>query len=49
VLAGFITHGLQLVILMSWIFMMIKVSQDQMYKLPIVGELVERSVCEQRT
>jgi uncharacterized membrane protein len=49
VLAGFITHGLQLVILMSWIFMMIKVSQDQMYKLPIVGELAERSVCEQRT
>jgi uncharacterized membrane protein len=33
--------------------MMIKVSQDhnmvQTYKLPIVGELAERSVCEQRT
>ncbi len=27
--------------------MMIKVSQDQTYKLPIVGELAEKSVSEQ--
>jgi len=44
-----VTHGLQLLVLFAWIFMMIKVSQDQTYKLPIVGELAERSVCEQRT
>jgi uncharacterized membrane protein len=44
-----VTHGLQLLVLCAWIFMMIKVSQDQTYKLPIVGELAERSVCEQRT
>jgi uncharacterized membrane protein len=44
-----VTHGLQLLVLFAWIFMMIKVSQDQTYKLPIIGELAERSVCEQRT
>lgn len=47
-----VTHGLQLLVLCAWIFMMIKVSQDhnmdRTYKLPIVGELAERSVCEQR-
>ncbi|MCS6952631.1 MAG: hypothetical protein RMK57_13935 [Bryobacterales bacterium] len=31
-----------------WIFMLIKTSQDQVYKLPILGELAERSVAEQR-
>ena len=44
-----IVHLLQLAVLGAWIFMMIKVSQDQMYKLPIVGELAERSVSEQTT
>src|SRR5271154_5587273 len=39
-----VTHGLQLLVVCAWIFMMIKVSQDQTYKLPIVGELAERSV-----
>jgi len=44
-----VTHGLQLLVMVAWIFMMVRVSQDQTYKLPIVGELAERSVCEQRT
>ena len=42
-----VTGGLQLLVLFAWIFMMIKVSQDQTYKLPIVGELAEKSVHEQ--
>src|SRR3984957_9538661 len=42
-----VTGGLQLLGLFAWIFMMVKVSQDQMYKLPIVGELAEKSVSEQ--
>jgi uncharacterized membrane protein len=32
----------------TWIFMIIKVSQDQMVKLPILGDLAEKSVSEQR-
>lgn len=48
-LTALTTHILELVILAAWIFMLIKVSQNGSYKLPIVGELAERSVCEQRT
>src|SRR5580693_1694595 len=44
----FATHALQLLIFAAWIIMMIKVSHDENYKLPIVGELAERSVSEQR-
>ncbi len=43
------THALQLLIFAAWIIMMIKVSHDENYKLPIIGELAERSVSEQRT
>jgi uncharacterized membrane protein len=38
----------KLVIMGAWIFMLIRVSNDQDYHLPIVGELAERSVSEQR-
>jgi uncharacterized membrane protein len=31
-----------------WIFMIVKVSQGQSYRLPILGELADRSVTEQR-
>lgn len=48
-LGRLITQGMQLVVLIAWIFMMLKVSQGEMFKLPIVGELADRSVCEQRT
>jgi uncharacterized membrane protein len=40
---------LQLVIFAAWIFMMIKVSHNENYKLPIIGDLAERSVSEQRS
>lgn len=39
---------LKLVIFCAWIFMIVKVSHDQVYKLPILGELAEKSVSEQR-
>jgi uncharacterized membrane protein len=54
---SFGTHGphtrvikslLELSIYGAWILMIIKTSQGQMYRLPIVGELAERSVAEQR-
>jgi uncharacterized membrane protein len=52
-LGRLITGSMQLLILIAWIFMMVKVSQDHsdagMYKLPIVGDLAERSACEQRS
>ena len=32
----------------AWIFMIIKTGQDETYKLPILGELAEKSVSEQR-
>lgn len=39
---------LKALILAAWVFMIIKVSQDETYKLPILGELAEKSVSEQR-
>lgn len=39
---------LRLVIYAAWIFMIVKVAQDQTYRLPVVGELAERSIAEQR-
>ncbi len=39
---------LKAVIIGAWIFMMIKVSHDENYELPILGELAHRSVSEQR-
>lgn len=40
---------LQLAIFAAWVFMMIKVSHDENYKLPVIGDLAERSVSEQRS
>jgi len=50
---GFAFHSvfpnlLKLVVFIVWIIMIIKVSQGELYRLPIVGELAERSVSEQR-
>jgi uncharacterized membrane protein len=39
---------LKAVIFGAWIFMIIKTSQDETYKLPILGDLAEKSVSEQR-
>jgi uncharacterized membrane protein len=41
-------NGLQLAIFAAWIVMMIKVSHDEDYRLPILGDLAERSASEQR-
>jgi uncharacterized membrane protein len=38
----------KLAIFAVWIFMIVKTSQYQVFKLPILGELAERSVAEQR-
>ena len=40
---GGLLHAL---ILFLWIFMIIKASQDEVYSLPVIGELAERSVAE---
>ncbi len=37
---------LQLAIMAVWIFMMVKTSQEQVYSLPIIGELAEKSLSE---
>lgn len=39
---------LKVVIFGAWIFMIVKVSHDEVYKLPILGDLAEKSVSEQR-
>ena len=44
----FVVGGLKAIVLGAWIFMLIKVSQNQMFRLPVLGELAERSVAEQR-
>jgi len=43
-----ISQILHLVIVGAWIFMLMKVSQDVDYRLPVLGELADRSVHEQR-
>lgn len=34
-------------VLLTWVFMLVKVSQGETYHLPVIGELAERSVSEQ--
>jgi uncharacterized membrane protein len=43
-----VSRILHLVIVGAWIFMLMKVSQDEDYRLPLLGELADRSVSEQR-
>lgn len=40
---------LHLVVFVAWVFMMIKTSHNEYYSLPVIGNLAERSVAEQRT
>jgi uncharacterized membrane protein len=35
---------LKLALLLVWIFMLVKVSQNETYRLPVIGELAERSL-----
>lgn len=44
----FVGGILKAVIFLAWIFMLIKTSQNETYKLPVIGELAHRSVAEQR-
>jgi uncharacterized membrane protein len=44
----FVGMALRLAIFGAWIFMIIKTSQEQFFRLPLLGELAERSVAEQR-
>jgi uncharacterized membrane protein len=39
---------MQLAVFVAWIFMLLKTSQEQMYRLPFIGELAERSLEEQQ-
>jgi uncharacterized membrane protein len=39
---------MHVVVFGAWIWMIIKTAQEQMFRLPIVGDLAERSVAEQR-
>jgi uncharacterized membrane protein len=47
-LTRMISGMLHLVVFGAWILMIIKTSQEQTLSLPIIGELAERSVAEQR-
>lgn len=52
VIPGFpfpIARLLKLAVILAWVFMLIKVAQNQNYRLPILGELAERSVAEQES
>ena len=42
-------EALKVLILGVWVFMLVKTSQDETYRLPILGELAERSVSEQKS
>ena len=38
---------LDMLLIIVWIFMMVKASHDEAYELPILGELARRSAAEQ--
>jgi uncharacterized membrane protein len=44
----FFRHMPELAVIGLGVFMMVKLSQGQSYRLPLIGELAERSVSEQR-
>jgi uncharacterized membrane protein len=44
-----LAKALKLAVVGAWIFMLIKVANHQNFRLPILGELAERSVAEQRS
>jgi uncharacterized membrane protein len=39
-------HLFRLVVLAAWIVMLVKTSREEVYSLPLIGELAERSVSE---
>jgi len=44
----FIGEALKAAVMVTWIFMLVKTNQGENFHLPILGELAERSVSEQR-
>ena len=44
----FVESLLKLGILCAWVFMLVRVTNNDDYHLPIIGDLAERSVSEQR-
>jgi uncharacterized membrane protein len=46
--ARFAVHVLELAVFAAWVWMLVQTSQNQRYSLPLIGELAERSVAEQR-
>ncbi|MBM3741087.1 MAG: zinc-ribbon domain-containing protein [Acidobacteria bacterium] len=40
---------LKIALIGAWLFMLFKTSQNETYRLPVVGELAERSLAEQRS
>jgi uncharacterized membrane protein len=46
--AGMIVKVVKLTVFAAWIWMLVKVSQREMFRLPLIGELAEKSVAEQR-
>ena len=44
----FVGKGMKVGLLGAWIFMLVKTSQGSDFRLPILGELADRSVSEQR-
>lgn len=44
----FIGHAMHVVVFGVWIFMLVKTSQGELFRLPIIGELADRSVSEQK-
>lgn len=43
-----VSDMMKAVLFFAWIWMLIKVSHSENYKLPFLGELAEKSVAEQR-
>jgi uncharacterized membrane protein len=39
---------LKLAVVGTWIFMLVKTSQNELFRLPVLGELADRSIAEQR-
>lgn len=44
----YIPRLMKLVMMGAWILMIVKTSQGEQYRLPVIGELADRSVAEQR-
>jgi uncharacterized membrane protein len=43
-----VAFALKTLVFLTWIFMLVKTSQGEMIRLPLLGELADRSVAEQK-